>query len=60
MTAPVRFKKDDIARAVAGASKAGMRVGCVRIDPNGSIIIMSESAAPANEPNPWDEVLGKA
>lgn len=60
MTAPARFKKEDLARAVSGCEKGGMRVGRVEIDPNGKIVILSETVAPPADPNPWDIVLGKA
>ena len=60
MTAPARFSQADVTRAVAGVTKAGMRVGRVEIDPNGKIVIMSESVAPPADVNPWDAVLGKA
>jgi len=57
MTAAARFKQDDVARAVRGVMKAGMRVGRVEIDPNGRIVILAESSAPADAPNPWDKEL---
>lgn len=60
MTAPARIKKDEVARAVAGAMKGGMRIGRVEIDPNGKIVILSETVAPPADPNPWDACLGKA
>lgn len=60
MTAPARFKKEDLARAVAGCAKGGMRVGRVEIDPTGKIVILSETVAPPADPNPWDRLLGKA
>lgn len=60
MTAAARFRKEDVARAVSGCEKAGMRVGRVEIDPNGKIVIVSETVAPPVEPNPWDVTLGKA
>ncbi len=60
MTAPARFKKEDLARAVSGVTKGGMRVGRVEIDPNGKIVIMSETVAPPADPNPWDIAIGKA
>ncbi len=60
MTAPGRFKQEDITRAVAGATKAGMRIGRIEIDPTGKIVILSETVAPAVDPNPWDAALGKA
>lgn len=60
MTQPARFKQDDLKRAVAGVTAAGMRVGRVEIDPNGKIVILSETVAPPADPNPWDACLGKA
>jgi hypothetical protein len=57
MTAPARFKKEDLARAVSGCAKGGMRVGRVEIDPNGKIVILSDTVAPSADPNPWDRVL---
>ena len=60
MTAPARFMKEDLARAVAGGTKGGMRVGRVEIDPSGKIVLLSERAAPAGDPNPWDGVLGSS
>lgn len=61
MSAAARFKEADITRAVRGATKAGMLVGRIEIDPNGKIVILSEAVAPPVDPNPWDDVLhGKA
>lgn len=54
MTAPARFKQDDLTRAVRGAERAGMRVGRVEIAPDGSIVLVSESVAPSAPENPWD------
>jgi hypothetical protein len=60
MTAPARFRKEDVARAVAGCAKGGMRVGRVEIDPLGRIVIMAAGEAPDADPNPWGKVLGKS
>jgi hypothetical protein len=57
MTAPARFKQDDVTRAVKGATAAGMRVGRVEIDPNGRIVVLSESVAPPTARNDWDDEL---
>ncbi|WP_337846778.1 hypothetical protein [Sphingomonas sp.] len=57
MTAPARFKQDDVKRAVAGVAAAGIPVGRVMIDPNGNIVV--EAAAPGAvtaKKNPWDTV----
>ena len=60
MSAAARFKEADVTRAVRGATNAGMMVGRIEIDPNGKIVILSESVAPPADPNPWDIVIGKA
>ncbi|KQM72175.1 hypothetical protein [Sphingomonas sp. Leaf20] len=60
MSAAARFKEADVTRAVRGAAKAGMMVGRIEIDPNGKIVILSQSVAPPTDPNPWDIVIGKA
>lgn len=57
MTTAARFKQVDVTRAVKGAVAAGLRVGRVEIDPNGKIVILSESVAPIRGPNPWDQDL---
>jgi hypothetical protein len=61
MSAAARFKEADVTRAVRGATKAGMMVGRIEIDPNGKIVILSESVAPPVDPNPWNDLInGKA
>lgn len=60
MSAAARFKKEDLARAISGCTKGGMRVGRVEIDPNGKIVILSETVASPAEPNEWDEVYRAA
>lgn len=57
MTAPARFKQDDVTRAVRGCEKAGLRIGAVRIAPNGEIVILSEAVAPAAPRNPLDRLF---
>ena len=58
MTAPVRFKQDDVKRAVAGAAAAGMRVDRVEILTDGRIVVLSnDPARPAQDRNPWDDEL---
>lgn len=57
MTAAVRFKESDVVRAVRGATKAGMRVGRVEIDPNGKIVILSDTSVHLAKRNPWDDDL---
>ena len=55
MTAPARFRQADVARAMKGVKAAGGKVERVEIDPNGKIVIYTESSA-ANDDSPsdWD------
>ena len=57
MSAAARFKESDVVRAIRGATKAGMRVGRVEIDPNGKIVVLSEVASPQAQRNAWDADL---
>jgi hypothetical protein len=57
VTVAARFKQADVARAYKALTGAGMRVGRVEIEPNGKIVILSESVAPPAGANEWDEVL---
>lgn len=56
MSVRATFKQQDVTRAVNGCKRAGMRVGRVEIDVNGKIVILSESAAPKQAGNDWDDV----
>lgn len=40
MTAPARFRQEDVKRAVAGVVAAGVRVGSVAIEPDGRIVVI--------------------
>lgn len=67
MTAPARFKQDDIARAVAGARKGGAASLSVSIEPTGQIVLhmqFGESAQPPAPAQPgaggWDGVVEDA
>ncbi|MGR6327704.1 hypothetical protein ACU5AX_01425 [Sphingomonas sp. XXL09] len=57
MSARARFRQEDVTRALKGAVAAGMRVGRIEIEPNGRIVILSETAAPTADRNSWDDVL---
>lgn len=59
MTAPARFKREDLTRAVKGVRDAGVEIGRVEIDPTGRIIILPLAAAPilSAAANPWDDDL---
>lgn len=43
MSAPARFTKADVKRAVSGVEAAGIQVGTVEIDVNGKIRIIASS-----------------
>jgi len=49
-----RFKQADVARAVKGATAAGLKVGRVEIDPEGKIVLVSSEAAPAEPATDFD------
>lgn len=58
MSAPARFRQEDVTRALRGAEKAGFVVGAIEIDPNGRIVIVSQGSVPPRAPaNPWDTEL---
>jgi hypothetical protein len=55
VTAPAKFKQGDVTRAIKGARAAGFKVARFEIDPNGKIIIYTESRAANDDgPNDWD------
>jgi hypothetical protein len=57
MTAAARFKQADLTRALRAVASAGVRVGRIEIEPNGKIVILSESAAPSAKANPCDRIF---
>lgn len=54
-TRAVRFKQADLTRAIKGVEAAGARWGRIEIAKDGKIVILPESAEPAQDHNPWDE-----
>lgn len=55
MTAPARFRQSDVSRAMKGVKAAGGHVVRVEVDPNGKIIIHTESTAANDDaPSDWD------
>ncbi len=52
-----RFTEADVQRAVKGAQKAKLPISAVRIQPDGTILIVSgpPESVPPSAPNPWDE-----
>jgi hypothetical protein len=58
MTAPVRFKENDLKRAISGAQRGGMRVGRVEIMPDGRIVLLRDGDySGPGAVNPWDAEL---
>lgn len=57
MTA-TRFTEAQISRAIKGALKAGLDIGEVKVDPDGTIRILPKTDTPPHdprqpEPEPW-------
>lgn len=50
MTKSLPFTANAIVRAVYGARKAGIKVAAVRVEPDGSIIVLDEALAPVVVP----------
>ena len=53
----VRFTQADVARAVKAALKAKLPIGSIRIEPDGSILIVTaqpEDVAPSEAENEWE------
>jgi hypothetical protein len=59
MTKPVRFTEADLARAVRAMRKAGELVAGAKVETDGSIVVLTGTAQPANDANPLDRVLHK-
>lgn len=53
---PARFTEGDVVRAIKAARKAGIEIAAVRIEPDGTILIIPGTPQPVgwNEPNDWD------
>ena len=53
---PSRFTQADVARAIRAAKKENLPIAAVRIEPDGTIVILpAESEAVQPSPNPWDD-----
>ena len=65
MTKRAPIRQADLKRTVKAALEAGLRVGCVEVKPDGTILIRAVdqtppqafSPEPLPEENEWDEVL---
>ena len=53
---PCRFTQSDVTRAIRAALAANLEIAAVRINPDGSILIIPGTpiAVPPSEANPWD------
>ena len=54
---PARFREKDVVRVIKAARKANMPLAGVRIEPDGSILVIpgTPEAVPTSAPNPWDD-----
>lgn len=59
MTRATRFSQADLTRAVNAMRKAGCDVAGAEIKPDGSIVVLTGLANPANDSNPLDRVLSR-
>lgn len=57
MSARARFTTADLTRAVKAMRKAGCCVTGAEIKPDGSILVLTEVARPANDLNPLERHL---
>jgi hypothetical protein len=58
MTRPARFSQSDLTRAVKALEKAGMSVAGAKINPDGTITVLTGEPQAANDRlNPLDRVL---
>jgi type II secretory pathway component GspD/PulD (secretin) len=59
MTRAVRFSQADVTRAVKATERAGLRVAGVKIQPDGSIFVVTGEADMIEDfRNPLDRMLG--
>lgn len=57
MTRAARFTTADLTRAVNAMRKAGCSVAGAEIKPDGSIVVLTDVARPANDINPLHRML---
>lgn len=58
MTAPTPFKQNDVKRAIKGALTAGLDVGRVEIDREGTIVICAKGSALNSNVDDIDRMIG--
>lgn len=56
VTAPARFTKADMKRAVSGVVAAGLAVRKVEIDPNGKIVILTGGENRKQAGEGWEDL----
>jgi hypothetical protein len=55
---PARFTEADVQRTIKAAQKAGLPIASIRIEADGSILVVSGSPPPVPSfpvRNPWDD-----
>ena len=54
---PARFRERDVVRVIKAARKANMPLAAVRIEPDGSILVIpgTPEVVAASSHNPWDD-----
>lgn len=54
---PARFWEKDVVRVIKAARKANVPLAAVRIEPDGSILVIpgTPEAVAVSAPNPWDD-----
>lgn len=61
MKKPLRFTQAELVRAIEAVQKAGLLVGGAKIEPDGTIVVLTgpTSGIAANDSNPLDRVLSR-
>jgi hypothetical protein len=59
VTKPARFTSADLTRAVNAMRKAGLCVAGAKIEPDGSITVLTGDNEAANDRNPLDRILSQ-
>jgi hypothetical protein len=51
-----RFKQAEVARTVKALQKAGLSIAAVKVEPDGTVIVIPgrPEGVPSSAPNPWD------
>ena len=57
--APSAFRQQDVTRAIRAAKSAGVDIARIEIDPNGRIVIITETEAERHVSSPLDVWMAK-